>query len=187
MRRRKLYQPARSPRRWGRAFAVSATALVGGGILALGLPSELMGSAPRTQDWATPNAQIRIVDGDTLRLGDRMLRLYGVEAPQRGQFCTDPQGRLYDCGTAAAAELARLVGEKSVDCRVAGRDRFGRALGACRAGDLDLNAAMVTTGWALADGGAVPALAPLEVAARQAQRGLWAGGFEPPAHWRRGY
>jgi len=187
MRRRKLYQPARSPRRWGRAFVVGATALAGGAFLTMGLPSALMGSAPRSQDWATPNAQIRIVDGDTLRLGDRMLRLYGVEAPQRGQFCTDPQGRLYDCGTAAAAELARLVGEQRLDCRVHGRDRFGRALGVCRAGELDLNAAMVTAGWALADGGAMPALAPMEAAARQAQRGLWAGGFEPPAHWRRGY
>lgn len=187
MRRRKLYQPARSPRRWGRAFVVGATALAGGAFLAMGLPSDLMGSAPRSQDWATPNAQIRIVDGDTLRLGDRMLRLYGVEAPQRGQFCTNPQGQLYDCGTAAAAELARLVGEKPLDCRVHGRDRFGRALGACRAGELDLNAAMITAGWALADGGAMPALAPMETAARQAQRGLWAGGFEPPAHWRRGY
>ncbi len=187
MRRRKLYQPARSPRRWGRALAVGATALLGGGVLALGVPGELMGSAPRSQDWSTPNAQVRIVDGDTLRLGDRMLRLYGVEAPERGQFCTDPQGRLYDCGTAAAAELARLVGERHVDCRVAGRDRFGRALGACRAGEIDLNASMVSIGWALADAGAVPALGPHEAAARQAQRGLWAGGFEPPAHWRRGY
>jgi len=153
----------------------------------MGLPSDLAGSAPRSQDWATPNSQIRIVDGDTLRLGDRMLRLYGVEAPQRGQFCTDAQGRLYDCGTAAAAELARLVGERPLDCRIYGRDRFGRALGACRAGEVDLNAAMITAGWALADGGAMPALAPMEAAARHAQRGLWAGGFEPPVHWRRGY
>lgn len=187
MRRRKLYQPNRSPRRWGRAFVVGATALLGGGIVALGLPGDLLGSAPRSQDWATPNAQIRIVDGDTLRLGDRMLRLHGVEAPERGQFCTDLQGRLYDCGTAAAAALAQLVGERAVDCRVGGRDRFGRALGACRAGDIDLNASMIMAGWALADSGAVPALAPYESAARQAQRGLWAGGFEPPAHWRRGY
>ena len=187
MSRRKLYQPTRSPRRWGRAFFVGSTAILGGALLALGLPSELMGSAPGSQDWRTANAQIRIVDGDTLRLGDRMLRLYGVEAPERGQFCTDPQGALYDCGTSAAAALARLIGERTVDCHVQGRDRFGRALGVCRAGELELNAAMVTAGWALADGGSMPALAPMEAAARQAQRGLWVGGFEPPSHWRRGY
>ncbi len=187
MRRRKLNRPSRTPRRWGRAFVVGATALLGGGLVALGLPGELMGSAPGSQDWSTPNAQIRIVDGDTLRLGDRMLRLHGVDAPERGQFCTDAQGRLYDCGTSAAAGLAELVGERGVDCRVAGRDRFGRALGACRAGNIDLNASMVMAGWALADTGAVPTLGQYEAAARQAQRGLWTGGFEPPAHWRRGH
>jgi endonuclease YncB( thermonuclease family) len=31
-----------------------------------------------------------------------------------------------------------------------------------------------------------PSLSPLEAAARQAQRGPWSGGFEPPAYWRRG-
>ncbi|TCH99960.1 thermonuclease family protein [Roseococcus sp. SYP-B2431] len=187
MRRRRLFQTARTPQRWGRAFALTASGVLGGVLVVLGLPTELMGSAPRNQEWSSPAAQIRIVDGDTLRLGDRTLRLYGVEAPERGQFCTNEQGALYDCGTAAAAELARLVGERGVECRVQGRDRFGRALGVCRAGGVELNTALVTSGWALADGGSLPALVPVEAAARSAQRGLWAGGFEPPAHWRRGY
>lgn len=187
MRRRRLFQAARTPHRWGRAFVVTASAVAGGALVVLGLPSELMGSAPRNQEWSSPAAQIRIVDGDTIRLGDRTLRLYGVEAPERGQFCTNDQGALYDCGTAAAAELARLVGERGVACRVQGRDRFGRALGICQAGGTDLNTSLVASGWALADAGSLPALVPVEAAARSAQRGLWVGGFEPPAHWRRGY
>lgn len=187
MRRRRLFQSARTPHRLGRAFVVTCTALLGGGLVILALPTELMGSAPRNQDWSSPAAQVRIVDGDTVRLGDRTLRLFGVEAPERGQFCTNEQGALYDCGTAAAAELARLVGDRGIDCRVHGRDRFGRALGVCRAGGVELNTALVTSGWALADGGSVPALVPVEAAARAAQIGLWTGGFEPPAHWRRGY
>lgn len=187
MRRRRLFQSARTPHRWGRAFALTTSGLLGGALVVLALPSELMGSAPRNQEWSSPAAQIRIVDGDTIRLGDRTLRLYGVEAPERGQFCTNEQGALYDCGTAAAAELARLVGERGVNCRVQGRDRFGRALGVCQAGGVELNASLVASGWALADGGSLPALVPVEAAARSAQRGLWTGGFEPPAHWRRGY
>jgi endonuclease YncB( thermonuclease family) len=187
MRRRRLFQPARTPQRWGRAFALTVSGVLGAALVVLALPRELMGSAPGNQQWSSPAAQIRIVDGDTIRLGDRTLRLYGVEAPERGQFCTNEQGALYDCGTAAAAELARLVGERGVDCRITGRDRFGRALGVCAAGGVELNTALVQSGWALADGGSLPALVPVEAAARTAQRGLWVGGFEPPAHWRRGY
>ncbi|MBS7811417.1 thermonuclease family protein [Roseococcus pinisoli] len=187
MRRRRLFQTARTPQRWGRALAVTTSAILGVSLVVFALPTQLMGSAPRNQEWSSPAAQIRIVDGDTIRLGDRTLRLYGVEAPERGQFCTNEQGALYDCGTAAAAELARLVGDRGVDCRVQGRDRFGRALGVCQAGDVELNTSLVASGWALADGGSLPALVPVEAAARSAQRGLWVGGFEPPAHWRRGY
>lgn len=183
MRQRRIFRPA--PRRLSRAATVGVTAVVGALLVGLGLPSDLLGSAPRTADWRAAPAEVRVVDGDTLRLGDRTLRLYGVDAPERGQSCTDAQGRLYDCGTAAAAELARLVGDRGLECRIHGRDRFGRALGVCRAGGTELNAALVDGGWALADAGSLPALVPVEAAARGAQRGLWAGGFEPPAHWRR--
>lgn len=186
MRPRRIFRSARPPRRWGRTAVVSLVAGLGATFLALGLPSELMGSAPRNQEWRALPGDIRVVDGDTLRLGDRMLRLYGVDAPERGQHCTDAAGALYDCGAAAAAMLARLLGERGVECRLQGRDRFGRALGTCKAGGVDLNASMVASGWALAHGGAVPALVPMEAAARQGQRGLWAGGFEPPPHWRDG-
>jgi endonuclease YncB( thermonuclease family) len=186
MRPRRIFRSARAPRRWGRTAIVGVVAGLGAVFVALGLPSELMGSAPRNQEWRAAPAELRIVDGDTLRLGDRMLRLYGVDAPERGQHCTDAQGALYDCGAAAAAMLARLVGERGVECRVHGRDRFGRALGVCRAGGVELNASMVAAGWALAHGSVMPALASMEAAARTSQRGLWTGGFEPPAHWRDG-
>lgn len=186
MRPRRIFRSARRTRPWGRTAAVGLAAGVAATFFALGLPSELMGSAPRNQEWRAAPSELRVVDGDTLRLGDRTLRLYGVDAPERGQHCTDAGGRLYDCGAAAAAALARLIGERGVECRLQGRDRFGRALGICRAGGVELNTSMVAAGWALAHGGAMPGLTAMETAARAAQRGLWAGGFEPPAHWRDG-
>lgn len=183
MRQRRIFKPSRTPRRIGRAALVGSIAVVGALMVGLGLPSDLMGSAPRDQEWRTAPSEIHVLDGETLRLGERTLRLAGLDAPERGQRCTDVAGQLYDCGRAAATALARLVGERGIDCRLQGRDRFGRALGACRAGEVQLNAALVEAGWALAH---APSLQPLEAAARQAQRGLWTGGFEPPAHWRRG-
>ena len=124
-----------------------------------------------------------MVDGDTLRLGDRTLRLAGVDAPERGQTCSDAAGASFDCGAAAAEALSRLVNGRSVVCRVQGRDRFGRGLGVCQAGGAELNAGLVMAGWALAYDS--DAMLVVEVQARLAGRGLWAGGFVRPEEWRR--
>lgn len=186
MRRRRLFRPARPPFRWGKALLLGGAAGLGVLILGFGLPAELMGSAPRNPEWRAEAADVRVLDGDTLRLGDRTLRLYGLDAPERGQQCVTPAGQTYDCGGAAAAALAQLVAERPVTCRLHGRDRFGRALGICQAEGMELNASLVSAGWALADASRQPSLVPLEAAARARQSGLWAGGFTPPAHWRSG-
>jgi endonuclease YncB( thermonuclease family) len=161
------------------AAGVAMVALLSG----IGVPPALMGSAPREQDWSALAAEVRVVDGDTLRLGDRTVRLAGVEAPERGQACADAAGRAFDCGAAAAEALSRLVNGRSVVCLVAGRDRFGRGLGLCSAGGAELNAGLVTAGWALAGADDTDLLAK-EAEARRATRGLWAGGFRRPEDWR---
>jgi endonuclease YncB( thermonuclease family) len=127
---------------------------------------------------------VLVVDGETLMLGNRPLRLFGLDAPGRGRTCHDGAKPL-DCGNASAQVLAHLVAERGVECRLQGWDRHGRALGTCRAGGVELNASMVAAGWALADASAVPALGPIEAAARQSRRGLWADGVTPPGSWRR--
>lgn len=162
------------------AAVVALAALASG----LALPPDLMGSAPRQQDWSALAAEVRVVDGDTLRLGDRTVRLAGVEAPGRGEQCADQAGRGFDCGAAAAEALSRLVNNRSVLCLVAGRDRFGRGFGKCNAAGAELNAGLVASGWALAIGD-TPELAALEAEARRSARGLWAGGFARPEAWRR--
>lgn len=154
----------------GRVVALLASAGVLVMLVTVLRPGALMGSAPRTPDWGALPAEVRVVDGETLRLGDRVLRLYGVEAPARGQAC----GAVTDCGGLAAAELARLVRDRAVECRIQGQDRFGRAFGICRAGGVEVNGSLVTAGWASADATAMPSLAPLEQAARAAGRGMWA-------------
>jgi succinoglycan biosynthesis protein ExoI len=52
-------------------------------------------------------AVIRIVDGDTLAVDGmpERIRLYGIDAPEDGQFCFDLQRVEYDCGARASAAL----------------------------------------------------------------------------------
>jgi len=123
------------------------------------------------------------MDGDTLRLGGRTLRLAGLVSPQRGETCGTAGGIGFDCGAAAAEALARLVRGQDITCAIWGQDRFGRALGACRAGGQDTNAAMVAAGWALA-GSEAPGLVAVEAEARQARRGLWSHPDGAPRSWR---
>lgn len=184
LRRRRIFRPSPSPRRWRGALVALLGAVIVAGLSGLGLPTDLMGSAPREQDWSALSAEVRVVDGDTLRLGDRTLRLAAIDAPERGQTCGDASGRAFDCGAAAAEALSRLVNGRSVVCRVTGRDRYGRGLGTCTAGGAELNAGLVAAGWALAYEPGTP-MALVEVQARLSGRGLWAGGFVRPEEWRR--
>ena len=126
-----------------------------------------------------------MVDGETLRLGHRVLRLQALQVPARGEAsCRDVAGRTTDCGTAAAEVLARLVAGRDLSCRISGEDRHGRAHGRCEAGGVALEPALVAAGWALADGGAANGLGAAEAAARQGGRGLWSAQPAPDARRR---
>ncbi|MBE9605866.1 thermonuclease family protein [Acetobacteraceae bacterium H6797] len=161
-----------------------AMILTGWGIAGLGLSTRLFGSAPDQQDWSAPAADVRVVDGETLRLGDRVVRLYGVNVPARGEKCADSTGRGFDCGAAAAERLSMLIQNRALNCLVHGRDAFGRALGVCQAGEVALNGGLVAAGWALAEEGGQAGLLLVEKQARDAGKGLWAAGMTPPEGWR---
>lgn len=119
------------------------------------------------------------IDGDSLRVDGAEIRLKGVDAPEYRQSCQKDRAEV-PCGLMARRALAALLARGPVSCRLSGRDRYGRDLGYCRAGDVDLNAAMVRDGQAVAFGD----YQAEEQEARQARRGLWALTFETPSVWR---
>ena len=116
-----------------------------------------------------------MVDGGTLRLRDRVVRLQGVEPPPRGTTCGPRDGAGEDCAAAATNALAALVREAPVACRITGEDRLGRPYAICQAGGTELNRAVVAAGWARADH-ARPELKHAEAAARAGRLGVWASG-----------
>lgn len=144
--------------------AVTAAAVMGG------MSSNLFGQAsPEPEHLRADAGQVAVVGGDTLRLDGRVVRLSGVEAPDRGDTCRGGA----DCGGAATAALAGLVRDRRVDCRLSGHDRLGRPFGDCMANGVDLSSAIVASGWARAREDR-PGLANLELRARQHGAGLWA-------------
>lgn len=119
-------------------------------------------------------------DGDSVTIDGVRLRLIGIDAPELAQVC-HRGGQAHRCGDEAKAHLEDLVGERPLACVWDRLDLYGRGLAHCRAGAVDLGAAMVRDGWALAYGG----YEAEEAEARRARRGLWAGDFEWPEDVRR--
>jgi endonuclease YncB( thermonuclease family) len=129
--------------------------------------------------------QAWIVDGDSLRMGGRSIRLDGIDAPEWDQTCLDAGGRTWRCGQAAKQALRERLRGQTVSCRPRATDRYGRTIAACALADgSDINAWMVRQGFAIASGfGGV--YAAEEAAAKAAKRGIWDGTFMTPASWRR--
>lgn len=123
--------------------------------------------------------EVHVIDGDTLRMGEVLIRLKGLDAPEMKQSCTR-KGLPYPCGRMARDALVRLVGGHAPRCRVSGRDRYERSLATCFVEGADIGAALVQGGHAVAYGD----YQREEASARAAATGLWAGEFERPSLWR---
>jgi endonuclease YncB( thermonuclease family) len=126
----------------------------------------------------------RVIDGDTIELKGTTFRLEGIDAPEMKQHCQDAGGKEYACGRRAKEVLAAMI-KGPVSCTVSGQDRYGRSLGYCVSGAVDLNKQMVATGWAMAFVKYNHRYLAEETTARSARIGLWAGKeFQPPWDWR---
>jgi endonuclease YncB( thermonuclease family) len=136
----------------------------------------------RVIQMATP-ITVTAIDGDSLRSGKEDIRLLGIDAVELYQTCRDERGREWACGREAHAALRSIVGSGQVRCASSSRDRFGRALSKCSAGEIaDISEALVRAGYAVnfMSGDYVSA----EAEARAAKRGIWRGRFEQPQAWR---
>lgn len=150
---------------------------------ALGLLAGLQAPPARADEPAprTVSGSATVIDGATLDLGGRRLRLYGIDAPDLDQTCSDGHERDYSCGRAAAAALTARIGGESVTCALRAAD--GTAL--CRRDGEDLAAWMVANGYAIADRSAPAAYEAQDRRAWGRRVGLWSGVFEIPADRRR--
>jgi endonuclease YncB( thermonuclease family) len=104
---------------------------------------------------------VAVMDGQTLRIAGRVVRLDGLAAPRPG------------IADGAALHLAALVRDQRVACQVDPAGSAEPAVARCEAGGTDLNRALVASGWAEARDDA-PALQQAETVARAQHLGLWA-------------
>ncbi len=123
-------------------------------------------------------------DGDTLTIGEKKVRMQGIDAPELYQTCEKNQ-QSYPCGRQAKQELKQLTDGMEVRCEIAEYDKYQRALGHCFVGEINLNSEMVRTGHSLAYTHYSKRYLPQEKEARVKRVGMHAGTYVTPWQWRR--
>ena len=122
------------------------------------------------------------LDGATLLIVDKKVRLYGVTAPDKAQKCKI-NAAVTRCGVIAWAELIRRAEGVYLSCDVEKKAQKtpGHIVATCYAGEHDIAEHMVRSGWAKARYGETERYKVDEDAARQGERGLWGGEILPMA------
>lgn len=103
------------------------------------VPVQSVDAAPLLPVGATTTEGTPVaVTGDTLQLGDKTVRLYGIAAPDiRANH-----------GPEARAALDQLIAQRRVQCSEFDRTKEGLVIAACKADDADLAEQMLLTGYA---------------------------------------
>lgn len=137
-----------------------------------------------TPSWADITGKVvRVVDGDTVVVGDHRIRLTGIDAPETIQAH----------GKEASEYLRGLIRGKTVIVVSSKKDRYGRILGKIILGGIDVNLVMVKEGHAWwysryqkdQSGSDRRAYRMAEETARAAEIGLWSSTAIPPWEYRR--
>jgi len=118
-----------------------------------------------------------------LSLDGKRILLWGVDAPVRGQPCS-AGNKTWDCATASAKTLLNLVGDQEIACEQRRIDQFGRVFAVCKAGEVDINRALVEAGMAVALPKETTDYVAAEAAAKARGVGVWRGPFTAPADYR---
>lgn len=139
---------------------------------------------PSATDAQTFSGTAVAVDGDSLVIDARRIRLAGIDAPEVTQSC-NREGESWQCGQVAKEQLAALVRGRRVECHGVTVDTYSRTVATCTAGYDDINRTMVEQGWAVAFRKYSDAYVGAEDQARANRLGIWGSEFVPPSDYRR--
>ena len=127
----------------------------------------------------------RIVDGDTLDVGQTRVRLEGIDAPELAQTCQTATGESWACGKASADFLRTMAQQRDLACDRTGTDKYRRTLAMCFEDGININEAMVRAGMAWAFVRYSKEYVAVEADARARKVGVWQGAAEAPWDFRR--
>ena len=135
----------------------------------------------------------RIVDGDTIHIGEYKIRLEGIDAPEMKQTCKLQYLKLsflsfnktYYCGVKSKEKLSKKINNKKITCKIFSRDQYKRYIATCYKNKTNLNKWMVRNGHAVAYLRYSKKYYRDENYAKKKGLGLWRGAFLRPEKWRK--
>ena len=135
----------------------------------------------------------KVIDGDTIRINNNKIRLFGIDAPEKKQQCQKPWltisiftfNKDYQCGEISTNKLKMKINNKFVMCKSSNKDRYKRFIAECYKDDINVNSWMVRNGYAFAYKKYSKKFLSQENIAKMEKLGLWAGTFELPWEWRK--
>lgn len=133
----------------------------------------------------TIEGRASVIDGDTLDIHGKRIRILDIDALESGQPCIRHDGSEWRCGQQAALALSDWIAQQTVTCATTSRDKYARHLARCSIAGQDLGEWMAANGWA------VPyrdckceVIRHAADQAKTSQLGIWAGSFMLPWEWR---
>jgi endonuclease YncB( thermonuclease family) len=152
-------------------------------LLAAGIALIGVGSQAAADETPLYQGPAEVIGPAMLKIDGKRIVLYGVDAPVKGQPCY-ARAKIWDCATASTKTLLNLVGTQQIACEQRRVDQFGRVFAVCKAGEVDINRALVEAGMAVALPTETNDYVSAEAAAKAKSVGVWRGPFTAPADYR---
>ena len=128
-------------------------------------------SSPANSEEVSGFASVQ--SGNQILIGKRVVRLFGIRAPQRDDICQIGEQHM-KCGVVAWSELIRLADGWHVSCDIELKAKDGTDYATCYIGERDVNETMVRSGWAKAMRKQTKRYVVDEDDAKNFNRGHWA-------------
>jgi endonuclease YncB( thermonuclease family) len=127
---------------------------------------------------------IKITDGDTIKINGEKIRFSGIDTPELKQNCIK-EGQSNPCGITAKQILIDKIGNNKVICISEGKDQYKRTLAECYVNDESLSSYLVRSGYAFAYRRYSKKFIIDENYAKFNKLGMWSMEFDYPWDWRK--
>ena len=127
---------------------------------------------------------IKITDGDTIRINGEKIRFSGIDTPELRQTCLK-QGIQVPCGIEAKQILIDKIADNKIVCIREGKDQYKRTLAECFVNNESLSSYLVKSGYAFAYRRYSKKFIADEDFARTNKIGMWSMEFDYPWDWRK--